>query len=343
MTAPAAVIIDAEGPRLTRAEMRAFSQLNPWGFILFARNIETPDQTRALCDELRDAVGRDALITIDQEGGRVQRLRAPHWYEFNPPLQDAVAAGTNAPRAFALRYQIIAAELRDLGIDSTCAPTCDIARDTTHPFLANRCLGQSADQVIANARASIDALLNAGVLPVMKHMPGHGLAQVDSHYGLPCVDAPVCDLMAQDFAPFRALDDCPIGMTAHIVFDQIDPVPATLSPKMVSVIRQDIGFNGLLTTDDLSMKALSGTAAEKTAAARAAGCDIAMYCNADLDTRIAVCEAAGPLGGASLERAQSALSLRDRPRQSLDIRALHTQLETLLTGDEHGRSGPKSV
>ena len=204
-----ATILDAEGLRLTADEKAFFRDADPFGFILFARNIDTPDQVRALCADLRDAVGREAIITIDQEGGRVQRLRAPQWREWLPALDHVTAAGDQAAQAMYLRFRIIAAELRALGIDSNCAPLADIASDITHPFLKNRCYGTDAAQVTAMARAVADGLLDGGVLPVLKHIPGHGRATADSHLALPRVTASLDELRATDFAPFKALNDLP--------------------------------------------------------------------------------------------------------------------------------------
>ena len=270
MSAAAACIFGCEGKVLSPAERDFFAETAPWGFILFARNVETPDQLRRLTAQLRDAVGRDAPIFVDQEGGRVQRLRAPHWREWQPPLDTVEAAGPHAPRAMYLRARLIAAELRAVGIDGNCAPTVDIAGPLTHPFLRNRCYGSDLATVIAVARAVADGFLDGGVLPVMKHMPGHGRATMDTHLDLPRVTETPEALLRSDFAAFRALSDLPLGMTAHIVFSAYDDQPATCSAPMIRVIREDIGFGGLLMTDDLSMQALSGTLADRAAAARRA-------------------------------------------------------------------------
>ena len=331
MTQPTAAILDAEGVRLTPAEKAFFRDVNPFGFILFARNIETPDQTRALCDELRATVGRDALITVDQEGGRVQRLRRPHWRDWTPPLDFVRACGDHAARAMYLRSLLMAAELRAVGIDSNCAPTCDLMRPETHPFLQNRCYGDTVQTVVDMARATAQGLLDGGVLPVMKHMPGHGRAQVDSHKGLPHVDAPPANLKDSDFAVFKALRDLPIGMTAHIVFDQLDAQPATTSEVMMRLIRQDIGFDGLMMTDDISMNALTGTPGERAQAARTAGCDLILFCNASLGERMQVAEASGEMDTEGLRRAARALAMRRAPGQ-IDIAPLEEELAALSNG-----------
>ena len=326
-----ATILDAEGLSLTPDERAFFRDADPFGFILFARNIDTPDQVRRLCAEMREAVGRDALITIDQEGGRVQRLRGPIWTEWTPPLDFVKAAGPQAEQAMYLRYRLIAAELRDLGIDSNCAPMVDLASSETHEFLRNRCYGDSPDAVARLGRATASGLLAGGVLPVLKHMPGHGRATIDSHFALPRVTADAETLLQEDFAPFAALADLPMGMTAHLVYEAFDSLPATLSPRMIEVIREEIGFDNLLMTDDSSMKALQGSVEEITCGALSAGCDVVLYCNASLDVRRRVAETAGDMTEAAQTRAERALAQRKDP-DDIDIDALRAQLETLLSG-----------
>ncbi len=324
-----ATILDAEGLRLTPDEKAFFRAANPFGFILFARNIDTPDQVRALCDELRESVGRDAPITIDQEGGRVQRLRGPVWHEWAPPLDFVMAAGQHAEKAMYLRYRIIAAELHALGIDSNCAPMVDVARETTHPFLRNRCYGSDAKTVACIGRAVADGLLDGGVMPVLKHIPGHGFATLDSHHELPSVALGENELGAIDFAPFHDLNDLPMGMTAHLVYDAIDDRPATLSPKMMNLIRTQIGFDNLIMTDDISMKALSGALGDIAKDALSAGCDVVLHCNGTLEERREVAEAAGEMSFAAQTRSLRALNARKTP-DDVDIPALHAQLEALL-------------
>jgi beta-N-acetylhexosaminidase len=238
-------------------------------------------------------VGREAPILIDQEGGRVQRLHPPIARDWPAPLDQVQAAGERSADAMHLRYRIIAQELRALGIDVNCAPCADIAFPATHPFLRNRCLGDSAARVIPQARAAAEGLMAGGVLPVVKHIPGHGRAQVDSHHDLPVVDSPPGKLEATDFEVFRALADLPMAMTAHVVYTAIDDRPATLSPPVITLIRDQIGFHGLLMTDDMSMKALAGEIGALTAAAIAAGCDVALHCNGDMAEMQAVVAAAG--------------------------------------------------
>lgn len=330
-----ATIIDADGLRLTAEEKALFREADPFGFILFARNIDTPDQVYALCSEMREAVGREAVITIDQEGGRVQRMRAPHWREWPAPLDFVARAGRDAPRAIYLMYRIIADELRRIGVDSNCAPMVDVVGPQTHEFLRNRCYGDDPICVAALGRAAGEGMLAGGVLPVVKHMPGHGRATMDSHFDLPRVDAESEALHAVDFAPFKALSDLPMGMTAHLVYSALDTQPATLSPRMMRIIREDIGFDNLIMTDDISMKALSGTPGENAAASIAAGCDVVLFCNAPLSERYVVTEAAGRMAPEAQLRAQRALSMRKTP-DDVDIAALERELEALLGGDLHG-------
>lgn len=319
-----AAIFGLSGPQLTGAERDFFRAADPWGFILFARNVESPQQLRALTCDLRDVLGRDAVISVDQEGGRVQRLRAPHWTDWDAPLTE----GRRGPRAVWLRYRLIAAELHACGIDSNCAPTLDVARTQTHPFLHDRCFGDDASEVSMLGRAAADGLLAGGVLPVIKHMPGHGRAQADSHKSLPVVDVALDALNDCDFIPFRALRDAPMGMTAHIRFTQVDQAPATASPAMIGLIRDRIGFDGLLMTDDLSMQALSGTIADRAGAAIAAGCDLALHCNGDLPEMEAVAKAAGRMSADADHRARRAIAMR-QPPQDDDIAALRDEYRRL--------------
>jgi beta-N-acetylhexosaminidase len=330
-----ATILDATGLRLTAQEKALFRAVKPFGFILFARNIDTPDQVRALCDEMREAAGHDAVITVDQEGGRVQRLRGPIWRDWTAPLDFVQAAGANAAQAMYIRYRLIAQELHAVGIDSNCAPMVDVAGPQTHEFLRNRCYGTDAVQVAALGRAAADGMLAGGVLPVVKHMPGHGRATMDSHFDLPLVGAAHADLTTRDFAPFKALNDLPMGMTAHLVYDAIDPRPATLSPVMMQLIRDEIGFDNLIMTDDISMKALEGGVDQISRDALAAGCDVILYCNASLEDRSLVADAAGEMTDAAQTRAERALSMRVTPDE-IDISALTAKLDALLGEELHG-------
>ncbi|EBA12072.1 glycoside hydrolase family 3 N-terminal domain-containing protein [Roseobacter sp. CCS2] len=320
-----ATIFGPKGQEITDWERGFFREVQPLGFILFARNIDNPDQLRRLTHDLRDAVQRDAPILIDQEGGRVQRMRSPHWREYLPAL-DQMAQAHDPLRTHWIRNRLIAAELHDVGIDANCAPLADIAEDATHPVLKNRLYGYDVETVVAASRTCADAHLAGGVLPILKHIPGYGRASVDSHQHLPRVDAPRAELDAWDFAPFALLNDIPMGMTAHIVFSDIDAdAPATTSAKMMEVIRKGIGFDGLLMTDDLSMEALSGRVAERAQASIAAGCDIVLHCNGDAAEMQAVAAASGDMTPAAIIRANRALAMRKTP-ENIDIPGLEAEL-----------------
>ncbi len=328
---PNAAIFGCAGLHLAAGEAAFFRDADPLGFILFARNVEDPDQLYRLTSDLRAAVGRDAPVLVDQEGGRVQRLRAPYWREWLPPMEQVARSVAGAmERGLWLRYRLIAAELRAVGIDANCAPTADIAGPATHPFLRNRCFAGDAATVALAARACAEGLLAGGVLPVVKHLPGHGRTVVDSHLALPVALAPAEELAATDFAPFRALADLPIGMTAHIVVPAYDgDHPSTQSPRMIRVIREEIGFGGLLLTDDLTMQALSGNLGDRTALSIAAGCDIALHCNGERPGMEAVARAAGPMSAAAVTRARAALSRRHAPGP-IDADQLMAELDSLL-------------
>ena len=316
-------------------EAAFFRAADPWGFVLFARNVEDPVQLRRLTGDLRSAVGRNAPVFTDQEGGRVQRLRAPHWREWTPPLDFAAVAGDRAARALWLRYRLIAHELRGVGIDGNFSPCLDVARAETHPFLRNRCLGEDAATVGRLGHAAAQGHLDGGVLPVIKHLPGHGRGVSDSHFDLPVTDADLPDLATADFAPFAALSDLPLGMTSHVVYRALDDLPATQSARTISHIRQVIGFDGLLMTDDLSMQALSGALAERAARSLQAGCDVALYCKAEMPDAEAVVAASGAMTAAAMTRASRALDAR-RPPGAVDIAALEAELRGLLNGAVHG-------
>lgn len=317
-----ATIFGCAGTRLLPQERAFFREADPFGFILFARNVEDPDQLRRLTADLREGVGRDAPILVDQEGGRVQRLRSPHWREWTPPLDtvDGAESIEVAERIMRARATVIATELAAVGIDADCIPTLDVVRPETHPFLMNRCYGRDPGVVARIGRAVAEGLMAGGVLPVMKHMPGHGLSHVDTHHDLPRVDVPLADLQAIDFAPFRALADLPMAMTAHLVFAALDPDrPATQSPVMIRAIRDVIGFKGLLMSDDLNMQALAGTLADRTARTIAAGVDIALHCKGDMAEMVEVAGAAGVMGPAARARAEAAVAARRRA--TADVKA----------------------
>ncbi|MCH2165033.1 MAG: beta-hexosaminidase [Marinovum sp.] len=311
---PAPLILAPEGPDLSQDEAVFFRETDPWGYIVFARHLEDKVQIRRLTDDLREAVGRDAPILVDQEGGRVQRMRAPLVSDWVSPLEDVQRHGAKAAQALYLRYCIIAAELLSLGIDVNCVPCLDIARPQTHEFLRNRCLGETRAQVTAMGLAVANGLLEGGVLPVIKHMPGHGFGKVDSHHDLPRTDTALETLEAEDFAPFAALSEMPLGMTAHLVFDALDPgAPATQSSQVITYIREEIGFGGLLMTDDISMNALAGDVVQRAEAAWTAGCEMVLHCNGDLAEMQALASAAPNMEMASKRRANAALGQRITP------------------------------
>ncbi len=325
-----ATILGCPGPVLGPEDRAFFRAADPWGFILFARNIERPEQIRRLVGALREAVGREAPVFIDQEGGRVARLEPPYARSWMPPLDQVRSTGGRAARGMWLRYRIIAGELRVYGIDGNCAPLVDVADDKTHPFLRNRCYGTDPAQVAEIGRAVAEALLEGGVLPVLKHIPGHGRAVTDSHDDLPRVEGSRSELRDRDFAPFVALADLPLAMTAHIVYPALDlTTPATLSRPAIRAIRDEIGFQGLLMSDDISMGALSGGIAARASAAIAAGCDVILHCNGNLDEMDEVVAAAGRLLPAAELRADAALACRRKP-DPVDIPALEAELEALL-------------
>lgn len=328
MAGQGAVILGCAGPVLRAEEAALFAAAQPFGFILFARNLTDPAQAAALTDSLRQAVGWDAPVFIDQEGGRVERMGPPHWHGFVPPLEDVAGCAPEvAARRIALRMKLIAHDLRAVGIDGNCAPLADIAFPQTHPVLRNRCYGTDVETVTAAARACAQALLDSGVLPVLKHIPGHGRALVDSHLQTPTLAAPLAELRDVDFAPFKALADLPLGMTGHLVIPEVDAArPVTVSPAGIALIREEIGFDGLLMTDDLSMEALGGTPADRAARARAAGCDVVLHCNGDFAEMEAVIAVAGTFDARSAARAEAALAARRAPAP-VDIDALRAEFE----------------
>lgn len=309
-----AVILGCAGPTLGAAERLFFRAADPWGFILFARNIDAPEQIRRLVGELREAVGRAAPVLIDQEGGRVARLRPPHWRDW-PVLPDELArlAAADRPAAVRARYHAIARDLAALGIDVNCVPMVDVPGPGAHEIITSRVLGQEPAEIAALGAEVCAATRAGGVLPVVKHIPGHGRAAEDSHADLPRVTAPLEVLDATDFLPFRALAGEALAMTAHVIYDAIDPdLPATLSPAGIAAIRGRIGFGGCLMTDDISMGALAGGIEGNIAAALAAGCDLILHCNGEIGEMETVAGATPRLAGAAAGRAAAAIAARDR-------------------------------
>jgi beta-N-acetylhexosaminidase len=303
-----AAIFGVSGQVLTKEERAFFRDVQPLGFILFARNIVEPDQVRRLVNDLRASVEHaEAPLLIDQEGGRVQRLKPPHWRAASPAAKFGALAAQRAGdgrKAVFLNHQLIGAELAALGIDVDCAPLIDVQQPGAHDVIGDRAFSGDPEQVATLGRAAADGLMSAGITPVIKHIPGHGRSMVDSHHDLPRVTTSHAELSRIDFGPFKRLNDLPWGMTAHIVYEALDKdLPATLSAKVISeIIRGEIGFDGLLLSDDLSMKALRGTLAELAQRSVAAGCDIALHCNGKMEEMVQVAAGAPPLSKAGLER-----------------------------------------
>ena len=311
--------------------------MEPLGFILFARNCVEPAQVRALIADLQGAVGRaDAPVLIDQEGGRVARLRPPHWREAPAAARFAALARTDeaqAEQAAWLNARILAADLADLGITVDCAPVLDVPQPGAHEVIGDRAVGDTAERSALLGRAWCDGLLAGGILPVIKHIPGHGRALVDSHVGLPVVSARREELEQVDFAPFRALSAMPWAMTAHVVYADLDPsLPATTSPRVIeSVIRGTIGFHGILVSDDICMAALGGPVAGRASAALLAGCDIVLHCDGNLAGMESVAAACPPISPRLRDRLLRAERMRQQP-EPFDRRSATARLAALLDG-----------
>ncbi|MEO6339331.1 MAG: beta-N-acetylhexosaminidase [Caulobacteraceae bacterium] len=329
-----ACILGCAGLTLSDEERAFFADARPWGFILFARNIATADQTRALIDSLREAAGDEGTpVFVDQEGGRVQRLRPPLARLRRPAgLFGALYARDPeaALDAVRLNHRLIAEELAALGFDADCAPCVDLVFPDAHDIIGDRSYGEDPSVVAALGRAAIDGLLAGGVAPVIKHIPGHGRALADSHLSLPIVDSPLEVLEQTDFAPFRALADAPMAMTAHVTYSAIDPhACATLSHRVIeTVIRGYIGFDGLLMSDDLSMKALGGDFHARTRGALDAGCDLVLHCNGDMAEMRPIADASPELSGRAAERAADARAV-GRKVQAFDAQAAEAHLAAL--------------
>ena len=312
-------IYGCAGPALSAAGRGFFREVQPWGFILFGRNIESPAQVKALVEELRATVGdARAPVLIDQEGGRVARLKPPHWQNRLPAARFGALHDTNSEAAREATYlnaRLIAHDLASLGINVDCLPVLDVPVPGAHDIIGDRAFASDPATIIALGQAQIEGLMDGGVLPVMKHIPGHGRAGADSHLALPRVAAPLEELSASDFVTFRSLDQCPIAMTAHVVYESIDPQrPATTSPKVIrDVIRGEIGFDGLLMSDDLSMKALDGPLSVRAKSALFAGCDLVLHCNGDMDEMRDVASEVKELDGQALRRSEQALAHLSAP------------------------------
>ncbi|MCV0396682.1 MAG: beta-N-acetylhexosaminidase [Rhizobiaceae bacterium] len=309
-----AMILGTSGTTLGADEVAFFRDERPWGFILFARNVRSRSQLRDLTASMREAVGRpDAPIFVDQEGGRVQRLRPPLAANYPPAAAIGALYGRDARaglRAAWLQGRLHAFDLADCGFSADCLPVLDVPAPGAHDVIGDRAYAREPEAVAALGGAVIEGLLAGGIAPVIKHIPGHGRAAADTHFALPTVDASLEDLRRRDFAPFAELAGCAMAMTAHVVFSAIDPSgPATTSAKVVAdIIRGEIGFDGLLMSDDVSMKALSGDFTARARAILASGVDLVLHCNGALDEMKAVASAVGTLQGRSLERARAALA-----------------------------------
>ena len=331
-----AFITGVSGLELSADERAFMAAERPWGFILFKRNVETPEQVARLVRELRESVGNpDAPVLIDQEGGRVQRLGPPHWPVYPPgavfgALYDIdPALGLTAAR---LSARLIAADLLEIGVTVDCLPLADVPVAGADAVIGNRAYGTEPRKVAAIARAVTDGLQQGGILPVLKHIPGHGRATADTHFRLPEVDTSKAELERTDFAAFQPLADLPMAMTAHVVFSALDPAqPATTSATIIEqVIRGVIGFQGFLMSDDVSMNALAGSIAERTRAIIGAGCDMVLHCNGKLDEMREVARETPELSGNALERAKRAVASR-QPPQAFDRLAARGELDRLIS------------
>jgi len=331
-----AFITGLAGPVLTADERAFLREAQPWGLILFRRNILDPEPLRGLIDEVRTTLGRSAPVLIDQEGGRVQRLGPPHWPLYPPGAAYGALydhdrdIGLSAAR---LGARLIAADLAALGIDVDCLPIADVPVAGADPVVGDRAYGTEPAKVAAIAGAVAQGLADGGVLPVLKHIPGHGRATADSHAKLPVVNTDRATLDATDFAAFRPLAALPLGMTAHVVFTAIDPIaPATISATIVrEVIRDSIGFKGLLMSDDISMGALSGSVGERSRSAIAAGCDVVLHCNGEMPEMLAVAAEAPRLAGEAARRATAALATK-KPAAPIDLAASRAEFLRLMAG-----------
>ncbi len=327
-----AVIFGCSGETVTPEEVQFFQTHQPWGFILFARNCASPQQIQTLCSDLRACVNDpDAPILIDQEGGRVARLKPPQW-PARPPMEHFTKLGASeSEEAAFLGARLLAEDVREVGVNVNCVPVLDVPLPDAHDIIGDRALGTMPEQVARLGREVIDGSLDGQVLPIIKHIPGHGGAMADSHLDLPIVDASREELENIDFAPFRALNDAPMAMTAHVVYSAIDADnPATLSPTVINkVIRGHIGFDGLLMTDDLWMKALSGSFKDRCEQALTAGCDMLLHCNGEMDEMQPIAATAPILSGKALERAERVMAAL-KPVSAFDREAAEERFNKLL-------------
>ncbi|MCR6634124.1 glycoside hydrolase family 3 N-terminal domain-containing protein [Devosia sp.] len=332
-TTPLALFVGMPGYELSANEIAFFRETNPFGLFLFKRNLDNPEQIKRLVHQFKEAVGRDdAPVYIDQEGGRVQRLDNGNWPLFRSLGQFGALARKDletGKRAMRLSTLAMGSMMSELGLGSGTTPVVDLARKGTHDVIGQRSFGDDPDLVIEMGRVVIDAMLEVGSMPIMKHIPGYGRVTVDPHFDCPVVDAEVDDLRQTDFRPFIALKDSPWAMVAHLVFTQIDKDhPASVSAAVCDLIRRDIGYDGVLVTDCLTMEALKGTWPERVRAALDAGYDIALHSQGDLNASEAAAKAAGPLTAESLARIDRAQSQLGKSR--VDVRALHAEVEDIF-------------
>ncbi|HVT55310.1 MAG TPA: beta-N-acetylhexosaminidase [Xanthobacteraceae bacterium] len=332
-----ALIVGCAGPRLDSAERELFAAVKPWGLILFKRNCESPAQISALTQEFRGLTGyQEAPVFIDQEGGRVQRLGPPQWPNFPPAAAFGAINARDPKRAretAKLGARLIAQELLALGITADCLPVADLRLPEGHGIIGDRAYGETVEAVTELARAASEGLMEGGVLPVMKHIPGHGRANADSHEALPTVSASRKELEQTDFEPFRRLKDLPMAMTAHVLYSVLDQKnAATVSRTIVQdIIRGHIGFEGLLMTDDLSMKALKGSLRERAEKALEAGCDMILHCNGDISEMQEIAAVCPPLEGAAARRAAAAIKARKSPLEKINLAEAHARFSAMLT------------
>ena len=338
MSTSSAAILGCAGTTLTAEEVAFFKDVKPWGFILFKRNIADPEQVRALTAALRATVGReDAPILIDQEGGRVARLQPPHWRVYPPgrAYGELVANDPLTAREITrLGSRLIAHDLRSIGINVDCVPVLDVPDPKGHEIIGDRAYGDTPEQVATLGRAAAEGLLAGGVLPIIKHIPGHGRALSDSHLELPVVKAKLLELDIRDFAPFRVLSDMPMAMTAHVVYTAVDRNrPATTSKKVIrKIIRESIGFDGLLMSDDLSMKALSGDFKQRAKDSLSAGCDVVLHCNGDMAEMKAVMSGVGRLGKEARRRAQAVMARLVKVPEPFDVAEARARFDAAFGG-----------
>ena len=340
-----ACIFGCSGLELTAEERDFFRAHQPLGFIVFRRNIETPEQVKALVEALKACVDHEPLVLIDQEGGRVRRLRPPHWPDYPPAARFAEICNDAGEQRELVRLgaRLMAHDLHLLGINVDCAPVLDVPQPGAHDIIGDRAYGRTAQEVAVMGRAACEGLLAGGILPIIKHIPGHGRAGADSHTDLPRVDTPLEQLVEIDFYPFQVNADMPLAMTAHVLYDAIDKKrPATTSKKCITVIREGMGFDGLLICDDLSMNALSGALNKRARDSLKAGCDVLLHCNGDMDQMVQVVAEAPRLKGHALRRVEAAYARILRSPEPLDPMVARARFDAALArgGDAEVRADP---